>query len=60
MQSPGLQYRCTSVKNSSITYSLLWYKAATPTQGQAEQEKDIAKWLFSKGDLQNMENTDFF
>lgn len=59
------EYRCTSVssdflKNLSTTYSLPWYKSATPTQGQDEQRKDIAKWLFSKGDLQNMENTDFF
>lgn len=65
VQSLEPQYSCTSVnsgflKDLSVMYSLPWYKAATPTQGQAEQRKDIAKWLFSKGDLQNMENTDFF
>lgn len=65
MQSLEPQCSCTSVnsgflKDLSIMHSLPWYKAATPTQGQAEQRKDIAKWLFSKGDLQNMENTDFF
>lgn len=44
----------------SVTYSLSWYKATTPTQGQAEQRKHIAKQLFSKGGLWNVENTDFF
>lgn len=44
----------------SVTYSLSWYKATTPTQGQAEQRKHIAKQLFSKGGLRNVENTDFF
>lgn len=57
---------CTSprnsacLKNMSVTYSLSWYKTTTPTQGQAEQRTHIAKQLFSRGDLQNVENTVFF